>query len=121
MNALATEYQDVFQLYLKLGKELARIIDLKNIKNHQDFVGRFPILPVTNVLLQNEKYVWFGTREGLGQARRVPERGLEFLGLLSKEQGILPSNMVRSLLAVGNGSVVVGTKSGLVLLPEISR
>lgn len=33
MNALATEYQDVFQLYLKLGKELARILDAEDINN----------------------------------------------------------------------------------------
>lgn len=38
MNALATEYQDVFQLYLRLGKELARIMDMEDIKNPRAFV-----------------------------------------------------------------------------------
>lgn len=38
MNALAIEYQDVFQLYLKLGKELAKIMDIDDIKNPQGFV-----------------------------------------------------------------------------------
>jgi hypothetical protein len=38
MNALATEYQDVFQLYLKLGKELVKIMDIEDIKNPQDFI-----------------------------------------------------------------------------------
>ena len=38
MNALAIEYQDVFQLYLRLGKELAKIMDTESISNSQDFV-----------------------------------------------------------------------------------
>jgi len=38
MNALAIEYQDVFQLYLKLGQELAKIMDIDDIKNPQGFV-----------------------------------------------------------------------------------
>ena len=38
MNALAIEYQDVFQLYLRLGKELAKIMDIDDIGNPQGFV-----------------------------------------------------------------------------------
>ena len=38
MNALAIEYQDVFQLYLKLGKELSKIMDMDDINNPQVFV-----------------------------------------------------------------------------------
>jgi len=41
MNALATEYQDVFQLYLKLGKELAKIMDIKDIENPRAFAESF--------------------------------------------------------------------------------
>jgi len=38
MNALATEYQDVFQLYLKLGKELAKIMDMDDAHSPRAFV-----------------------------------------------------------------------------------
>ena len=38
MNALAIEYQDVFQLYLKMGKELVKIMDIDDIKNPQGLV-----------------------------------------------------------------------------------
>ena len=38
MNALAIEYQHVFRLYLKLGKELAKIMDIDDIGNPQGFV-----------------------------------------------------------------------------------
>ncbi len=37
MNALAIEYHDVFQLYLKVGKELAKIMDMGSLKNPQAF------------------------------------------------------------------------------------
>ena len=38
MNALASEYQDVFRLYLRLGKDLAKIMDIDDKANPQDYV-----------------------------------------------------------------------------------
>jgi len=38
MNALASEYQDIFRLYLRLGNDLAKIMDIDETKNPQAFV-----------------------------------------------------------------------------------
>jgi len=38
MNALAIEYQDVFQLYLRMGKELAKIMDVDDAANPRTLV-----------------------------------------------------------------------------------
>jgi hypothetical protein len=38
MNALASEYQDVFRLYLRLGKDLAEVMDIDEKTNPQDYV-----------------------------------------------------------------------------------
>jgi hypothetical protein len=37
MNALAIEYYDVFQLYLRLGKELTKIMDMADPQNPRAF------------------------------------------------------------------------------------
>jgi hypothetical protein len=38
MSAIAAEYQEVFQLYLRLGKELTKIMGIDDAKNPQFFV-----------------------------------------------------------------------------------
>ena len=38
MNALVIEYHDVFQLYLRMGKELAKIMDMEDSQNPGTFV-----------------------------------------------------------------------------------
>jgi hypothetical protein len=38
MNALAAEYQEVFQLYLKLGRELAKILEVDYAKHPNAYV-----------------------------------------------------------------------------------
>jgi hypothetical protein len=38
MSAIVTEYKEVFQLYLRLGRELTKIMDIDDTKNPQVFV-----------------------------------------------------------------------------------
>ena len=52
MNALAIEYQDVFQLYLRMGMELAKIVDIDDTTNPQALVES--ILPNHDCLIRIE-------------------------------------------------------------------